>query len=76
MTIESELEKKYICSICAKKGWKQAIVVEMLDEINMVWHWRCTYKKCLASQDWQLRLDPVLAKEFRERMGYEHTVNR
>jgi len=64
-----ELETKYLCPLCLKRGWKRYIYVEMLDGDN--WHWRCTYIKCAASDDWQRVLEPILDKNWKPKIGYE-----
>ena len=64
---KEELEVKYICPVCLKRGWKRKVEVEISDGDE--WQWRCTYIRCAASREFQGVLEPALDKEARPKIG-------
>lgn len=60
---------QYLCPICLQKGWRRKVEIDIIGEDE--WRWRCTYRRCEAAQDWQLKMEPVLDKKAMPKMGYE-----
>ena len=74
------LKETYICPVCAQKSRIRAIEVEIISVIDNVakfssskanWQWKCSYRKCPASEDWQTNLEPAIRKNRAMKIGYE-----
>jgi len=67
------LKETYICPVCIRKGWIRQIEVEIVSVVDgrVNWRWKCSYRKCPASMDWQLNLEPAIRKNRMPKIGYE-----
>lgn len=65
---KDDIERRYICPVCAKKSWKRKIEVDLVGD---TWRWKCRSGRCIAGQDWQTNVEPELAKKAVPKIGYE-----